>query len=249
MKIISSAFAFLISGALLVVVSGCGQRGAHAESANAKAAGSVERVTAAKPKRKTLRVETTQPAWIEAFEQAPLFARLAGYVAKVHVDIGDPIKKDQPLVTLSVPELGDEVAQKEALVAQAEAEVKQAECNVAASQAAAQSAKARIAESQAGIGRTGGEYERSAAEYERIKKLANSGSVSDKLVDEMRNQRRSAEAGRDAVNGLRACRGVEFLSRCTDSRPAHDVLQHACKPHDVGREQLSIAQRGRDDQS
>lgn len=185
---------------VLAATGGCGHSGAHAENAAAaKAAASIERVTAAKPKRKTLRMETTQPAWIEAFEKSPLYARVAGYVDKVHVDIGDSIKKDQPLVTLSVPELADEVAQKEALVAQAEAEVKQAASNVIASQAAAESAKARIAESQAGIGRAGGEYERSASEYDRMKKLAGNGSISDKLVDESQNQRRAAEAGRDAA--------------------------------------------------
>ena len=98
---------------LLIAAGGCGHSGAHAEdAAAAKSAVSIERVTAAKPKRKTLRLETTQPAWIEAFEKSPLYARVAGYVDKVHVDIGDSIKKGQLLVTLSVPELADEVAQK-----------------------------------------------------------------------------------------------------------------------------------------
>ncbi len=186
---------------LLIAASGCGQAGARAEDpVDAQATSSIERVTAAQPKRKTLRVETTQPAWIEAFEQTPLYAKVPGYVHKVHVDIGDLIKKDQPLVTLSTPELGDDVAERDALVAQAEAEVQQAECNVAAWQAAAQSAQAKIAEAQANTGRTTSEYDRSTAEYERIKKLADSGSVTDKLVDEMRNQRRAAEAGRDSAD-------------------------------------------------
>src|SRR5437899_453865 len=99
----------------LAIASGCGQSGVRADNAAAtKPNAAVERVTAAKPKRKTLRVETTQPAWIEAFEQTPLYSKLAGYVEHVHVDIGDSIKKDQSLVTLSIPELADEVAQKKA---------------------------------------------------------------------------------------------------------------------------------------
>src|SRR6185503_9507079 len=90
----------ILGGVGCLLLAGCGHSGAHAaNSAAGKAAASIERVTAAKPKRKTLRMETTQPAWIEAFEQSPLYARVAGYVDKVHVDIGDPIKKDQPLVT------------------------------------------------------------------------------------------------------------------------------------------------------
>jgi HlyD family secretion protein len=197
---------------MLVGMTGCSQTGARAESETvSKADASIERVTAAKPKRKTLRVETTQPAWIEAFERTPLYAKVAGYVQQVHVDIGDPIKQGQTLVTLSVPELGDEVAQKEALVAQAEAEVKQAECSVAAAQASTQSATARIAEAQADVGRTVGEYERSSAEYDRIKKLAGNGSVSEKLVDEARNQQQAAAAGRDAAEA--AVQSAEAVAR------------------------------------
>jgi RND family efflux transporter MFP subunit len=196
--------------ALTLALGGCHHSDAYANNAKASSGNTAtERVTAAKPARKTLRLETTQPAWIEPFEESPLFARVAGYVDKVHVDIGDPVKKDQSLVTLSVPELRDDVAQKEASVGQAEAEVKQANANVEAFKAAAQSASARIAEAQADIGRSGGEYQRSTSEYERMKKLAGSGSVSERLVDEAQNQRQSAEAGRDAAQaGVQSAQAV-----------------------------------------
>jgi len=59
------------------------------------------------------------------------------------------VTKDQSLVTLRVPELGDDVQQKMALVNQAEAEFKQAEAAVAAANAAAETAVAKIAEAQA----------------------------------------------------------------------------------------------------
>ena len=75
---------------------------------------------------------TTQPARIEAFEETPLFAKVTGYVKKIHKDIGDPVGAGEALVTLDVPELADDVAQKEALLAQAEAELKQAAANVTA---------------------------------------------------------------------------------------------------------------------
>ena len=130
---------------VLVLYSGC-----HAEAdaeaavgAPAAAGSAMDRVTAGKPQRKTLELRTVQPARILAFEETPLYAKLAGYVQQVHVDIGDRVKKDEPLVTLAVPELRDELAQKQALVAQAEAEVQQAQSNVEASQAAAETAKAR----------------------------------------------------------------------------------------------------------
>ena len=43
--------------------------------------------------RKTLKLTTTQPGRIEAFEEAPLYPKLAGYVQQVLVDIGDSVKK------------------------------------------------------------------------------------------------------------------------------------------------------------
>jgi multidrug efflux pump subunit AcrA (membrane-fusion protein) len=122
--------------ALLAAASGCShEAGAHAADAPTPA---VDRVVAGPPVRKTLVVATTQPARIEAFELTPLFAKLAGYVGEVRVDIGDAVKKGQPLVLLHMPELESEVAQKQALVRQGDAEVKQAEAGVAAARAAAE---------------------------------------------------------------------------------------------------------------
>ena len=51
---------------------------------------------------------------------------MSGYVGEVAVDIGDRVEKEQVLVRIAVPELEDDLRQKEALVAQAKAEVGQA---------------------------------------------------------------------------------------------------------------------------
>src|SRR5262249_37763100 len=82
------------------------------------------RCTPIKPARKTLVRYTEQPGQIEAFEETPLYAKLAGYVEKMHVDIGDFItgpqhdesgkivREGQLLAELSVPELHEELLQK-----------------------------------------------------------------------------------------------------------------------------------------
>src|SRR5262245_49844572 len=49
---------------------------------------------------------------VEASEQAKLYARIAGIVQKVHVDIGDRVKKGQVLAELFVPEIEAELRQK-----------------------------------------------------------------------------------------------------------------------------------------
>ena len=47
--------------------------------------------------------------------QAPLYAKVSGYVTKLNVDIGDSVRAGQVLAELSVPELEEQLHQKEAL--------------------------------------------------------------------------------------------------------------------------------------
>ncbi|MHB8900171.1 MAG: efflux RND transporter periplasmic adaptor subunit [Thermoguttaceae bacterium] len=194
------------AGALIAVgLLAAGSRPVPTTYARADENGSTEtrspgvRVTAARLQRKTLELATTQPARVEAFEETALVSKIAGYVDEVRVDIGDTVKKDQVLLTVSVPELRDELAQKEALVLQADAEVKQAEAALQAARAAVDTAQAGIGQAEAGVARAEGDYQSIRSEYERIKQLAASGSVTQKLVDETLNQFRAAEAGQMAM--------------------------------------------------
>lgn len=171
------------------LVSGC-----RHEPPPAAQAVSIPEVTAAKPERRALALSTTQPGRIEAFEQTPLFAKVAGYVEEVKVDIGDAVAKDDVLVRIAVPELVDELHEKEALVAQAQAEVQQAESQITASRAAAETAQSRIAEVDAGLIRAKADVERWKSEHDRIKELATKGSISRKLEEETLNALRAAEA-------------------------------------------------------
>src|SRR6266545_4101934 len=79
---------------------------------------------AAQPQPKGARYTIELPGQVEAAEQTSLYPRLAGYVQKVHVDIGDRVKKGQVLAELSVPEIEADLKHKVALVALAEAEAK-----------------------------------------------------------------------------------------------------------------------------
>ena len=179
--------------AIVVGASGCGHKPA-AEKQDSEKGALVQQVVASRPQRKTLTLMTTQPGRIEAFEETPLYAKTAGYVDEVLVDIGDVVQKDQTLIKLSIPELLDDVEQKEALIAQAEAEVKQAQSAVVAANAAAQTAQSRIKEMEAGISRAEADHERWKSEHARIKDLAEKGSVTKKLEEETYSQLRSAEA-------------------------------------------------------
>lgn len=179
----------LLMAGLAVLTTGC----EHAAAPPRMVASSPE-VTVAKPERRVLTLSTTQPGRIEAFEKTPLFAKVAGYVEEVRIDIGDVVQKHDVLVRLAVPELLDELHEKEALVAQAEAEVRQADSQITASRAAAETAQARIAETDAGLIRANADVERWKSEYDRIKELATKGAITRKLEEETLNALLSAEA-------------------------------------------------------
>lgn len=155
---------------------------------------SAPEVMAAKPERRALILTTTQPGRIAAFEQTPVFAKVAGYVEEVRVDIGDRVQKDDVLVRIAVPELSDDLREKEAVVAQAQAEVRQAESHLAASRAAAETAHLRIAEVDAGLIRAKADVARWRSEHDRIKELAAKGAITEKLAEETLNALRAAEA-------------------------------------------------------
>ena len=192
----------VVLASLAILIAGCNH-----EAPRPSVVVSVPEVTAAKPERRTLALSTTQPGRIEAFERTPLFAKVAGYVEEVRVDIGDAVAKGDVLVRISVPELIDELHEKEALVAQAEAEVKQAESAITASRAAAETVQARIAEVDAGLIRANADVERWKSEHDRIRELAAKGSITRKLEEETLNALRAAEAAvQEAVARGRSAR-------------------------------------------
>jgi HlyD family secretion protein len=178
---------------------GCGKPSTPSEAASAEQAAraSLPNVVVTRPVRKPLILSTTQPARIEAYEETPLYAKVAGYVDNVAVDIGDVVKKGDPLITLHVPELQNVVEQRQALLAQAKAEISQAEAAELAARAAADTTAARVKEVKAGVARTAADTQRWEAEHLRITSLAESGSVTPKLAEETKNQLRAAEAARD----------------------------------------------------
>jgi HlyD family secretion protein len=192
------AAAFIVG--MFIADVGCRRQMTESASTPAQSASAIDRVTAGKPVRKTLKLVTTQPGRIEAFEEAPLFPKLAGYVQEVLVDIGDSVKKDQLLIKLSIPEMLDEVKQMEALVKQSEAEVSQADAAIKSAEAMAGTAEAKVAQAKAGVGRAAGEYERWKAEHARMTELAAKGSVTQKLVEETLNQLQAADAARQEAD-------------------------------------------------
>ncbi len=189
-----------LSFALLALLSGC-QPSPEASSTAHQTIELAMKVTPIKAERKTLTRRTEQPGEIEAFETAPLLAKVTGYVKKVYVDIGDRVtgpqwdsngkllEAGQLLAEVDVPELAEDVKQKLAVVQQSVAAVKVAE-------AASTSAGAQVAEAQASVDRAQALFRRWETEYARVRMLAESNSVTQKVADETEQQFKAADASR-----------------------------------------------------
>ncbi len=199
MNRIPSIATLAVAAAILGSLAGChrsSSAGPQQAASSTAAATSPVRVTAARPVRKTLRLESVQPGQIEAFEQTPLFAKLPAYVEKLYVDIGDRVEADQLLVDLFLPELKDELRQKEAAEVQARAEIELAVAAIRAAEAAVATAQANVSLMEAGNIRAEADVARWQSQYARIEQLVAGGSLDRKLEDETRDSLKAAEAAR-----------------------------------------------------
>jgi RND family efflux transporter MFP subunit len=186
----------------LLCISGCQQPVvvpnaapvAAVVAAEPSAASALEKVTVDKPARKSLQLFTNQPARLEAIERTPVHSKLPGYVKAVHFDLGDVVEQGAVLVTLDVPELEVELAQKKAFVDQSQAETRQAEAAQAAAEAEVNTAKAQARQTEAGIARAAADVVRWTSEFARLEQLAISGSINKQLVDETKQKLAAAEA-------------------------------------------------------
>jgi HlyD family secretion protein len=199
---------------LLGVPTGCHRTDATADAANAGE--TLVRVTPILPVHETLVRYTEQPGQISAIESAPLYARVSGYVRKVHVDIGDEVfgpkwegdkvvSAGKKLIEIDVPDLEKELAERRAAVAQAASEIKQAEAAIKVAKAMKVSAGADVDEAKAMVERVDADRQRWQSELDRITDLASRQAVTSKLVDETQNKfRAAAAAGKEIAAKIRS---------------------------------------------
>jgi RND family efflux transporter MFP subunit len=78
-------------------------------------------VSVIQPKRTATQLKLELPGNITAFEEAPIYARVSGYLKEWYTDIGTHVIAGQKLAEIDTPELDQEIIQAEAAVAQARA--------------------------------------------------------------------------------------------------------------------------------
>ncbi|MFN8544489.1 MAG: efflux RND transporter periplasmic adaptor subunit [Candidatus Binatia bacterium] len=121
--------AYNVLAAALLMAGGCSRPSEGTKGPDATAAPA--RVEVTRPERRDVARTITLSASVEAFEQAPVCAKVGGYVDRIIVDIGDRVTEGQVLATLDIPEMADQSAQAEQQLAQQQAEVTKAEAEAA----------------------------------------------------------------------------------------------------------------------
>lgn len=191
----------VVACALIVTTFGCNRDSAKSTPATASPS-----FTIVHPQKQALPKIIEQPGEIRGYESTPLYAKLAGFVKSVNVDIGDSLegptdaKPGTVLAELSIPELVDEGKQKEALVDQAQAEVEQAKKQVVIAEANVESANAQIIEAKAGITRAKAMLRYWESEATRVTEMVKNKVVNPQTGSETENQLRAAEASRDEAS-------------------------------------------------
>jgi membrane fusion protein, multidrug efflux system len=94
---------------------------ARAELASETLEDTVPTVSIIHPKRTPAQVQLDLPGDITAFEEAPLYARVSGYLKRWFTDIGTRVVQGQQLAEIETPELDQELNQANAALALANA--------------------------------------------------------------------------------------------------------------------------------
>jgi RND family efflux transporter MFP subunit len=254
-RIVSQLRRVLLLGCGCLAMAACNGAKEHAGASGAAvesgAGSALVRVAPVRPVRKTLVRRTEQPGTIEAQEESPLHSKLAGYLAAVHVDIGDAITgptfdahgrmtaPGQVLAELAIPELDEEFRQKQSRVVMSQAAVRQAQAATRVAEAARGSARAKHDEATAAAERAAADFDRSKSEWARFRDLAEKGSVNRQVAEEKENLFRSAEAARKEAE-------ARISSAKSAMAEAEALLEKSQADFDAATAALGVAEAERD---
>ncbi len=185
---------FFIAAALLAI-AGCSQ----AQPATGPHIDLDPVVKVVAPEVHSIHTVVSQPGVIAPYEQTAIFAKVAGFVQKWNVDIGSHVKKGELLAEILVPELNEELAQKEAFVQQDQAMAVQAERQVNVAQSNMQAARDDVVLAQANLKRYQADVDRWQGELDRLSGMVKDQVVNPEVLEETRKQFRSSQSAQEAA--------------------------------------------------
>ena len=143
----------------VALVSGC-----RHETAPEKKEPAAPTVQVVRPEMRTIDVTIEQPAFVNAFEQTALFAKVSGFIDDYYFDIGDEVKNGQLLAKIFVPELKERHDQ---MVEQVKLDTQL----VDVAQKGVQNAEAEVAEAKAKLCSYDAEIDRWGTEVKRLTEM------------------------------------------------------------------------------
>jgi RND family efflux transporter MFP subunit len=154
------------------------------------------------PERRDIRMMVVQPGTVQAYEETPIYSRIAGYVQKYNYNIGDRVKAGDVLINMWIPDYVEALAQKSAAVKRAEVEIGVAERALRSADAKLETAKARVISARAGVKRAQAAYTRWESESKRLDQLVGQRVLDVQVRDETLRQFEEAAAARDQADAM-----------------------------------------------
>ena len=201
------------------------------------------------------------PGRLEAATQAPIYARVSGYVKTRNVDIGDAVKAGQVLAEIEAPELDQQLLQAKADLSSAEANAKLSQVTLERGRILLNSAAVSqqdLDQRAADLGAKRAAVNAAEANVERLQAMANyervaapfDGVVTARSTDVGALINAGSSAGGADVRGFRpqAVAGVhrraaELRAVDPDRRRRGRERARICRPH-IRRDRRGIGARG-----
>jgi multidrug efflux pump subunit AcrA (membrane-fusion protein) len=196
----AAVLAALAVGAVLLAHGGLTPAARAAGEEGRDAGEEVVTVKTVRPKHDpAFTVSVEQPAYVEAYYEADLKARVAGAIKRggILVAIGDRVKAGDDLVHIDVPDLESDVQQKDAVIKQRQSELDLAKANLKTAAAAEKAAGEWVKVKQEDIGRAEASERFRQKELKRFQGLAGgpNPAVTPDVIDEAMERYEEAKAG------------------------------------------------------
>jgi RND family efflux transporter MFP subunit len=175
--------------------------------------------------------EINLPGATEAIQDAPIYARVNGYLNKRYVNIGDLVHKGQVLADIDTPELDQQV------LAAVSAE-EQAHANLDNTKEALQKAQADLRSAAANSKKAGTDLQYYSRQLERYKSLMQQGAVS---AEDLDTRTQNYNAG---VANLESIKAAERSAEATvnSAKAAIHVAEAAWNAASASRKQFQATQ-------
>jgi multidrug resistance efflux pump len=212
---------------------------ARGESPADAAAGAIP-VKAIRPRvDPSFEMTVTQPCYVEPYYRVRMAARVAGPVVWFPKDIGDRVRKGEPLLVIDVPDQVADLAKKDALVTQRVAELEVARAMTEKAQADVDIARTAIKEADAMVRSADATTSFRYQELKRFEGMAKDGAVTENVVAERKKYYEAAEA-----ESMRARASSEKAN--SDLKGALAKLKEAQADEKYKQSMIEVAKRDRE---